>query len=37
MNGPPIMLFYRRLNTPKQTVRGNNSWLNLLQLRLVPY
>jgi hypothetical protein len=37
MNGPPIMFMYRRLNTPKATVRGNNAFLNLLQMRLVPY
>ncbi|KIY94596.1 hypothetical protein MNEG_13367 [Monoraphidium neglectum] len=37
MNGPPIMIMYRALDTPKATVRGNNSWLNLLQFRLVPY
>lgn len=37
MNGPPIMMMYRALGTPKATVRGNNSFLNLLQFRLVPY
>jgi hypothetical protein len=37
MNGPPIMFMYWRLNTPKATVRGNNAFLNLLQMRLVPY
>lgn len=37
MNGPPIMLMYRALNTPKATVRGNNAFLNLLQMRLIPY
>jgi uncharacterized membrane protein YfcA len=37
MNGPPIMFMYRALDTPKAVVRGNNAWLNLLQMRLVPY
>ncbi|KAF6254072.1 hypothetical protein COO60DRAFT_1462905 [Scenedesmus sp. NREL 46B-D3] len=37
MNGPPIMICYRLLNTPKSTVRGNNAILNLLQMRLIPY
>lgn len=31
------MFMYRRLNTPKATVRGNNAFLNLLQMRLIPY
>lgn len=31
------MLMYRALNTPKATVRGNNAFLNLLQMRLIPY
>jgi uncharacterized membrane protein YfcA len=37
MNGPPIIICYRLLNTPKATVRGNNAILNLLQMRLIPY
>jgi uncharacterized membrane protein YfcA len=37
MNGPPIMIMYQRLRTPKRVVRGNNAFLNLLQFRLVPY
>lgn len=37
MNGPPVMIMYRTLDTPKAVVRGNNAFLNLLQFRLVPY
>lgn len=31
------MFMYRALGTPKAVVRGNNAFLNLLQMRLVPY
>jgi uncharacterized membrane protein YfcA len=33
----PFAAGHRALGTPKHVVRGNNAWLNLLQMRLGAY
>ncbi|GAX77227.1 hypothetical protein CEUSTIGMA_g4673.t1 [Chlamydomonas eustigma] len=37
MGGPPLMLLYRTMGTPKEIVRGTNAWLNVLQFRVFVY
>ena len=33
MGGPPVMVMYTALNTPKEVVRGTNAWINVLEVR----
>ncbi|KAG2493375.1 hypothetical protein HYH03_008507 [Edaphochlamys debaryana] len=37
IGGPPIMFMFDRLQVPKETVRGTNAVLNILQVRLITY
>lgn len=35
--GPPLMIMYRLLQIPKDTVRGTNAVTGLFQVKLIPY
>lgn len=37
MGGPPMMYMYDKLSVPKDTVRGSNAVLGVLQFRIIAY